>query len=80
METKMDSTRAREGNSSIPADVEPVRDEHCIHPDHISDPSCWCHPIEVEPGLWLHNEYVSDLRGAIQGDDGARNMDATRSK
>ena len=57
-----------------------------IRPDHISDPSCWCGPIEVEPGVWLHHPappvlpfeerepqldgYVPDIEGVIEGDDG----------
>ncbi len=47
--------------------------------DHVPGPDCWCHPTEIEPGLWLHHltadldphveGYVPDLKGAIEGDD-----------
>jgi len=56
-----------------------------IRPQHVSSPSCWCGPIEVEPGVWLHHPlptalplidrepwvegYVPDIKGHIEGDD-----------
>ena len=55
---------------SSPSPVLPIR-------EHVSSPDCWCHPIEVEPGLWVHRPdpdiegYVPDLKGAIEGNDGA---------
>ena len=67
-----DQSSDADRNPSVSAADEAVDGGIPIRPGHISSPSCWCHPVEVEPGLWLHNEYVSDLRGAIEGDDGAR--------
>lgn len=31
-----------------------------IHPafNHSPAPDCWCRPVEVEPGLWLHADTV----------------------
>lgn len=23
--------------------------------EHDINPACWCHPTEVEPGLWIHH-------------------------
>jgi hypothetical protein len=38
--------------------------------DHIASPTCWCHPEQIEPGVFLHrDEYQPHPHAAIQGDD-----------
>lgn len=55
---------------SVSAPVEAEEGGEGIRP-HVSDASCWCSPVEVEPGVFLHHDhaYVPDLQGVIQGDD-----------
>jgi len=52
---------------------------------HQPSPDCWCHPVEIEPGIWVHHAdtqvlpngssdpfldaYVPDIKGVIQGDE-----------
>lgn len=28
---------------------------------HAATPECWCHPVEVEPGLWMHNQMNGEV-------------------
>lgn len=78
-------TNDAEQEPSIAAADEAIAGGKDIRPQHISQPSCWCHPTEVEPGLWLHHPlpgelplinrepwlegYVVDIKGHIEGDD-----------
>lgn len=39
--------------ASVSAPLTPERGGQGIRP-HIPFPFCWCCPVEVEPGVWLH--------------------------
>ena len=54
-----DQPNEAEQNPSVPAaDEAKLGGEYILlHPrEHLSSPECWCAPVEVEPGLWLHND------------------------
>lgn len=47
--------------------------------EHVASPDCWCNPVEAERGVWvhrkegggylLHQDYVPDIKGVIEGDE-----------
>jgi hypothetical protein len=42
-------------NACLQGDDAAVRDNDAGR-DHVPSPDCWCHPDEVEPGVFVHRE------------------------
>ena len=61
-------------NPSVSAGFEPELDGYSIRP-HTASVDCWCRPIDMGDGVWLHSDsshhldYVPDIKGIVQGDD-----------
>lgn len=47
-----------QGNVSPQPEVSPTVTLMATPPDHTPAPDCWCHPTEVERGVFVHNEAV----------------------